>query len=365
MEKALHRRRWFLVTLCWLIWGAFHASRLRIDIPGIDWPTAFAYALPDALLWALLTPIPVYLGRRLPIQAGQVIPHGAMHLAVALLVAVVHSLADTVLNVLLALVRGAPIDFTEMFGHLLFYSFHINVILYLAIVGIVQYIERAKSLQERERQASELRAQLSQARLEALRMQLRPHFLFNALHTISGLMEQDPRTGQKVVRQLGDLLRMSLSARDTPEISLEEELDFARAYLEIERARFRDRLDTRIDADADALTCGVPPFILQPIIENAVRHGIAQLQSGGRVEVSAVCRNGRLELRVSDNGPGLAAGVVEAKTEASGGIGIANTRARLRELYGQRHEFRMETGAEGGMTVTMILPRHVDEVASR
>ena len=129
---------------------------------------------------------------------------------------------------------------------------------------------------------------LAEARLDSLRMQLRPHFLFNALHTISGLMENDPATGRRVVRQLGELLRMSLNPRDVHEVSLERELDFVRAYLEIEQVRFRERLSVSIDAAADTLRLAVPIFVLQPIVENAVRHGISGRAEGGRIEIQRI-----------------------------------------------------------------------------
>lgn len=352
--------RWFLITLCWLIWGLFHASQLRIDIPDISWATAMKYALPDAMLWALLTPVPVVMARRFPLQADRALAHGSLHLAMGLLVAVVHSLADALLNLLQAGWIGHSLDLADMFSHLFYYSFHINVILYATLVGIVHFQMRAARLRQQERQAVELRAQLSEARLEALRMQLRPHFLFNVLNTISGLMEQDPKTGQKIVRQLGDLLRRSLDTRGQREIPLRDEVEFVRSYLEIEQVRFRERLQTAIDMEPGALDCPVPPFILQPIVENAIRHGIAPLPGGGRVEVKGVLHNGRLELQVRDNGAGLPPEMISPAGEESGpptaGIGIANTRARLQELYGDDHAFRLEPLPEGGLLVTLSLP---------
>ena len=349
--------RWSLITLCWVVWGLFHASRLRIDIPGVTWGTALNYAFPDALVWALLTPVPVFLARRYPLRPGRFLSHGSRHLVMALVVGVVHSVGDTLLTLLQGWLAGEPSAFGDMFFHLFPYSIHINIVLYAAIVGIVQIQMRAERSRQQERQAVALRAQLSEARLEALRMQLRPHFLFNVLNTISGLMGQDPKTGQKVVRQLGDLLRGSLDSRGRREILLREELEFVRAYLEIEQVRFGERLEIHIDVEDQALESRVPPFILQPIIENAVRHGIAPRPEGGRLQVTGTCHNGRLELQVRDNGPGLPSG--PSGDENGVGIGIANTRARLQELYGDRHEFRMEPVPEGGLQVTMVLPGQV------
>ncbi|MEM7356771.1 MAG: histidine kinase [Acidobacteriota bacterium] len=341
-----------MVTLCWLAWGFFHASRLRLEVPGIDWRGAFVYAMPDALLWILLTPIPFLLARRFPFGQSKNLVHGALHLTAAVAVAIAHSALDTLFNLLRGLAGIPTSPAAELFAHLLYYGFHSNVVLYLTLVGIAHYLARVESLREEKRRASELRAQLSEARLEALRLQLRPHFLFNVLNTISGLMEQDPKTSQRVVRQLGELLRMSLNARGTREISLRRELELTRAYLEIEQTRFQDRLTTRIDAGDSVQDCAVPPFILQPILENAVHHGLPPHGDGGRVEVNAAARNGQLELRVVDNGPGL-----RDDSESHHGIGLANTKARLAELYPGQHTFRLTSPPEGGVQVTLTLPR--------
>lgn len=318
-------------------------------MPGIDWPTALRYALPDALLWTLLTPIPVFVSRRFPLAArGRQLAHGLVHLAVAVMVALLLSALDALFNLLRP---GESATFIGMFSHLVYYAFHINVLLYFTIVGIAHYLAREESLREERRRASELRAQLSEARLEALRLQLRPHFLFNVLNTISGLMPQDPQTGQRVVRRLGELLRTSLNFRGTREVPLERELELSRAYLEIEQVRFQDRLKVRIEAAEETLACAVPPFILQPLLENAVHHGMPANGSGGTVEVVTSSHNGKLELRVIDDGPGIDEQIDE------GGIGIANTRARLQELYGDDHGFRLENKVEGGLVVTLVLPR--------
>ncbi len=348
--KAVARPwRWGLISLCWIAWGLFYAARLRLEVPDIDWQRALIYALPDAFLWMLLTPIPVFLYRRFPFSRGRRLVHTSVHLLASVAVAVMHSASDTVLN-LLQEPPGSNLGVVTLFQHLFSHGLHINVLLYFTIVGIAHYLARMESLREERRRASELRAQLSEARLEALRLQLRPHFLFNALNTISGLMEQDPSTGQRLVRELGELLRASLAEHGSREIPLRRELELARAYLDIEQVRFEDRLTTAIEVPDEVLDCLVPPFILQPILENAVRHGLPP-EGGGTVEVSAAQQDGKLELRVLDNGPGM------ASHEGGHGIGIANTRARLAELYGDGQDLRIEPRAEGGLAVTMTLPR--------
>ena len=347
------RWRWGLISLCWLAWGLFYASRLSFEVPELQGFQALVYALPDTLLWIVFTPIPIWLARRLPLKRGRWLLHGSLHLIAAITLSLGHSLVDTLINVAL----DDRIEFGPLFAHLVNYGLHGNILLYFLIIGIHHYFVRVENLREERRRAAELRAQLSEARLEALRLQLRPHFLFNVLNTISGLMVEDPRTAQRVVRQLGDLLRMSLNDRGAREISLRRELELTRAYLEIEQVRFQDRLTTQVTAPDAVLDFAVPPFILQPIVENAVHHGMRP-EGATRIDVTAASTDHHLELRVTDDGPGMASSNGQGGSRGNG-IGLTNTRTRLAELYGDQQEFRLESGPDGGVTATLILPRRL------
>ncbi|HXV76682.1 MAG TPA: histidine kinase [Candidatus Polarisedimenticolaceae bacterium] len=341
--------RWGAITACWLVWGLFYASRLRLVISDVSWAETLSYSMPDAVLWAALTPIPLALARRFPIRADRWWAHIPLHLAAAGVVAGVHGLLDATLNV----VFGSPLSFGEMLLHLLRFGVHTNVMLYFAIVGVSQFFARSQRLRERERQASELRAQLAQARLDALQMQLRPHFLFNALNTVSGLVEQDVAAGRRVLRQLGDVLRMILQRRDRQEVSVREELDLVRAYLAIESARFGERLTVQVDVAEKTLGLAVPSFLLQPLVENAVTHAVARRIRGGRIDLRAWCGDGsRLVVSVEDNG----AEDASAPVESGQGIGLTNARARLRQLYGDEQELRVLRNERGGWTVTVSIP---------
>jgi LytS/YehU family sensor histidine kinase len=185
-----------------------------------------------------------------------------------------------------------------------------------------------------------------------LRAQLDPHFLFNSLNTISVLMREDVDAADRVLVTLSRLLRRALEGSGAAEVPLREEVAFVEAYLEIEKARFADRLTYRVDVGPKLLEARVPSLLLQPLVENAVRHGLARrvdFETPGRIEIAAEEREGTLRLTVRDNGPGLDG------TETPG-VGLANTRSRLRLLYGDRHAFEMTPGAEGGVAVTIVLP---------
>jgi LytS/YehU family sensor histidine kinase len=202
---------------------------------------------------------------------------------------------------------------------------------------------------------SRLQSQLSQAQLQALKMQLHPHFLFNTLHSISALLNQDREAARSMIARLGDFLRLTLENSGTQEVSLEKEMDFLKCYLEIERIRFQDRLTTLLDVEPSALDVQVPNLILQPIVENAIRHGIAPRSTPGQIEIQAKHLDNMLRIRVRDNGPGLSPNQNGHRKNGKG-LGLANTRARLEQLYGDAHHFELVNAPDGGLIVTLDIP---------
>ncbi|HMV49826.1 MAG TPA: histidine kinase, partial [Blastocatellia bacterium] len=187
--------------------------------------------------------------------------------------------------------------------------------------------------------------------LQALKMQLQPHFLFNTLNSISALQLTDVETANRMTARLGDFLRLTLDNAGTQEVTLRQEMEFLRGYLEIEQLRFQERLQVTFDLTPEALEARVPNLILQPIVENSIRHGIAPVSEAGRIEVRAARQNGHLELSVRDDGPGIVAG-----ESGKDGIGLANTRSRLQQLYGDAHRLDIENAAGGGLLVKMTIP---------
>lgn len=335
----------------WLCWGMLNATRLHLDI-GLPWSRALWYGLPDAVIWAALMPLVAWICTRLPIGRDNLARRLPVHALIAIGVAVGHNALDASMHAIRRTLAGEPAGFAGTFSSVLGHTLHVNLVIYFLVVGFVHLLRYHQRLGERERQAAELRAQLSEARLKALRMQLQPHFLFNTLNTVSGLMRSDVDAARRVLRQLGELLRTSLDSGESEQIPLERELAFVEAYLEIERARFRDRLDWRVEAEPELLSAPVPPLILQPLVENAVRHGLSHNPHGGRIEVVARRRNGAIELTVDDDGPGP--GEIEAT--GGSGVGLSNTRRRLAELYRDRGAFRLEPNERGGRTATISLP---------
>jgi signal transduction histidine kinase len=249
----------------------------------------------------------------------------------------------------------------------LFRRFLADYFTYFIVAAICFAYEHFVRSREQEAQAQALRGELAQAQLQALRMQVNPHFLFNTLNAIAVLVRggETAKAG-RTLRLLSDLLRSSFKGADVQMVPLREEIDLVERYLEIEQVRFSDRLRVEIDVDPAASEVPVPYLLLQPLVENAVRHGIAPHAEAGAVRVTAAPVPGgggdQIELTVADSGPGFPSTDPEVLGEDDG-VGLSNTRRRLQTLYGDRHTFELGTAAEGGARVTLRLPMHPDATA--
>jgi len=243
-------------------------------------------------------------------------------------------------------------------GVRLWFGFFNSLILALGVVAVG--VARAYSLRLRSRrdQAIQLTNQLTEARLDALRRQLDPHFLFNTLNAIASLVERDPRGVRRMIARLGDLLRHSFEGGQEPEVTLRRELALLDLYVDIVKVRFQDRLVVDLHIDDSVLDALVPTFILQPLVENAVKHGVERRTEGGRVTVEAGREGDALVLRVINDAPGEPTVIVPSPTSRTG-VGIKNTRARLEQLYGTRQRFSLEPSAERGVVAEVRLPFHV------
>jgi two-component system, LytTR family, sensor kinase len=223
--------------------------------------------------------------------------------------------------------------------------------LILASIYANDYYRR---FQEEQIKSSELKAQLANSQLQTLKMQLHPHFLFNTLNSISALIHEDPRAADKMVARLGDFLRLTLENSGEQEVTLQKEVEFLNRYLEIESVRFEDRLTIETNIEPETLQACVPNLILQPIIENAIRHGISRQTAPGVIAVSARRAGENLRIEIEDNGPGLNTAIKENKNGT--GIGLANTRARLAHLYGENHSLKISNAEPSGVRVTLEIP---------
>jgi two-component system, LytTR family, sensor kinase len=352
-------------VLAWTATGLFLFSRdvairLMRQEP-IPWGELLASWLVGMYVWAALTPVVLSLGERWPIERGTWKRRVALHFAFSVVIAVVQLTIETFISVQLGLI-STPVgqSFPRLFRVLAAFGFHGNMLAYWAILGIqagwhyyVQYQERAQAALRLEVAAADLKTELVRAQLGALKAQIQPHFLFNTLNAVVALVrEQKGRQAEDTLARLSDLLRWVLADVETQEVSLRRELEHVQIYLAIEQVRFPDRLRAEFAVDPATLDAAVPHIGLQPIVENAIRHGVERSASAGRLRIAAVALNGALEITVTDDGPGFSSDpAVETR-----GIGLTNTRERLRQLYGDRASLTTANLPDGGAIVTMRLP---------
>jgi two-component system, LytTR family, sensor kinase len=356
------RRRWALVAAVFGAWTAlalFFTGQLYYTYLLSEKPMTWRYAASQQFIypyiWAAGTLVVLWLANRFPVEGRAWWRSVLIHiLSATLFVILISGTFQIVYHFLYVNSPEKPYHFSATLQWIVFNSSE-NYGIYGLILLLNQVFRYYRRYREGELRASQLETQLTQAQLQALKMQLHPHFLFNTLHSISALLHRDPDMADRMIARLGDFLRLTLDNSGAHEVSLEKELEFLKCYLDIERVRFQDRLTTSLDIEPRALDAPVPNLILQPIVENALRHGLAQRSAPGHLEISAKRYNGSLRIQVRDNGPGLAA----VKGPGSGvreGLGLSNTRARLEQLYGGAHRFSIEDAPGGGMVVTLEIP---------
>ncbi|MEO8199647.1 MAG: histidine kinase [Gemmatimonadota bacterium] len=332
--------------------GQFYFA-IRQDGGGLPWIKAAGLQMPFWWGWALLGPVIGWTTRHWASERFSWWMRAAIHLGLAICFSTFHSVATMALQHLFNLHPRAAFDF-EMFAMNAVYQLSNNLLAYGAVVGLVYSTDFYRRYRERELVASQLSAQLAKAQLHALRMQLNPHFLFNAMNTIA--MQVRRAANDDAVRMLAglsDLLRYMLEDGRPTEVTLRDELTFIERYLAIEQVRFQDRLRVTFAADPDTLEAIVPTLILQPIVENAIRHGISRRSQAGQIMVRASRLGGDLILQVEDDGPGMSPGVTP---DPGTGVGLRNTCARLAQLYGSGQSFILTEAAEGGALATIRMP---------
>lgn len=362
---SLSAKYWIGSFAAWTVFGLANAV-VSVETGS---PFHLQQFLLEMLFWytlAIGTPFVLWLAERFPIERSHLVSRLLFHFAMAGVYLLIYSGVRTLYD-LIHPARPFGSDpsatFLQNYGKIFSAAIRIVHFDYWALLGIGLALDYYRRFREREKEAaalalraSQLESQLVRAQLQSLRMQLNPHFLFNTLHSIAGLVrENDKQAAIKMIAGLGDLLRQTLDHPNAQEVTLKEELEFIEKYLDIEQIRFQDRLRVHVDVEAAAYSGYVPYLILQPLVENAIRHGISRSSNASLLEIRGWLDHGKLFLQVRDDGPGVPPPA--ANTE-SACIGLKNTQARLEALYQANQRFSLENAEGGGAVATISLPYH-------
>ena len=347
-------KQWLIIFLIWTLIAILFASQTYLELAYAVSPSgqeralalrfqSLGLLLPTLLrwyVWALLTPVIFKVAERFPIERPLLWRHLLSSTGIGLLITVVALMGMSLIQRWFG-ENTVPIGINIAFPPQFF--------TFWAILGMGHLLRYQRQSREQEVQTAQLEAKLIQAQLQALRSQLNPHFLFNTLHAISAIMYRDVEAADQMLARLSELLRLSLEEIDGQFSTLQAELHFLKLYLDLEQVRFQDRLSLSITAPPDVLCAQVPTMLLQPLVENAVRYGIAPRTMPGQINIAASGDNGLLNLKVDDSGAGL-------PDEFTEGVGLTSIRSRLQQLYPNSHQFELYNRAEGGLSVQIALP---------
>lgn len=361
MTDTTSIRKWLAIVAVWALLGVIYAGPVYFEVRAEGMNHAawrvFSWGILTWLAWAPLTPAMIWLARKYSLVDETWKRNLAIHLPAFLLISALHSAAATVITLTIQPfdnMGSSSVAFWPRFFSRAKGSFGSDLLVYGVVIGACYALDYYRKYREREFIASRLETQLAQAQLDSLRMQLHPHFLFNTLNSIVGLV-RDNKNAAAVTMLVGlsDLLRHALDHSARHEVELRDELNFIKLYLKIQEMRFSDRLQIEFDIDPATTKALVPNLILQPLTENALRHGIARSADSGLVGISSAITDGHLRLSVYDNGAGLPD---DWQVKGSAGIGLANTVARLHQLYDDDHQFDIRNRDGGGVEVVILIP---------
>jgi two-component system LytT family sensor kinase len=341
---------WTLLGISFALSAYLNAVR---DNANISFKRTLSGYLADFWLWGMLSPLIFRLTIRYELRKR--FPRNLfIHLAISIVFALIVLSAASPLTWYLGypnIVRNPTLFILWRNNAFSIYYFHQGLTIYWTTLVVAHALHYYKGLREEEARASKLSAQLAQAQLQALRMQIHPHFLFNTLNSIAALLHKDVETADRMIARLGDFLRSTLTRSEAQTITLDQELEFLKCYLDIERTRFQDRLTVNLQIDPQTLEVPVPNLILQPIVENAIQHGIARQTDSGVITIRASKLENRLLIEIEDNGPGLS-----ANQNGNSGIGLKNTQLRLQQFYGDDFSFHLRNSNGRGVLVSMNIP---------
>src|SRR5215475_2843645 len=308
-------------------------------------------------VWAILTPFVFRFSRRFPIELRPLnVRNLLLYFPALISFAGIHQVLHlAILWSIWPRWRQRYPALMDCYRAYFAFGFYIDLIIALLIVIAVHALFYYQNFRASELAQSSLKTQLAQAQLRALKMQLHPHFLFNTLHSISSLVLEDPPKANSMIARLGDFLRLTLENSNQQLVSLNEETEFLRCYLEIEQVRFGDRLTVAFELEPQTLSAQVPHLILQPVVENAIQHAIAPRATPGHINIEAKRLNHSLRLEVKDNGPGITSNTTSPSKKC---VGLTNVRTRLQQIYGSNFYFDLANGGNGGLIVVMEIPFH-------
>ncbi len=325
--------------------------RVQLGANRVDFIDAALPQFGRVVMWALMAPLILRMRQKLPLSRGRWVGGVGFHLAMSFVVMATYYLGRTLAYVIFSDERWA--DFWDMAIAGFWGRNIIDMAFYWAVLAFGYSLEIHRRYKREELKAVQLESRLIETELKALREQLRPHFLFNTLNTIAVLVrEEKNHEAVNLIARLSSLLRMSLDNTRVHEVTVRQEMDFLELYIGIQKARFSDRLAVGIEIDAEAMEARIPNLLLQPLVENAILHGIAPKSGPGRVDVTGHVKAGRLHLEVRDDGPGLGDGMRRAKE----GVGLSNTRERIAKIYGAQGQLSLRSEPGRGVTVQIVLP---------
>ena len=344
---------WTLVSIIFA--GISYAAAIGENNKEFGFISALRLNLVQFYVWAILSPLVFRFSRRFPIELRPLnVRNLLLYFPALISFAGIHQVIH--LAVLWSITprwRQKYPALTDCYRAYFAFGFYIDLIIALLIVIAVHTLLYYQSFRASELAQSSLKAQLAQAQLRALKMQLHPHFLFNTLHSISSLVLEDPPKANSMIARLGDFLRLTIDNSDQQLVTLKEETEFLRCYLDIEQVRFGDRLTVTFELEPQTLSAQVPHLILQPVVENAIQHAIAPRSTRGHINIEAKRLNSLLRVAISDNGPGISS---NANLPWKQGVGLTNVRTRLQQIYGPDFRFELMNTNGGGLTAVMEIP---------
>src|SRR5215510_6086683 len=348
---------WTLVSVIFA--GISYAAAIGENNKEFGFLSALRLNLVQFYVWAILTPFVFRFCRRFPIELRPLnLRNLLLYFPALISFAGIHQVIHlAVLWSISPRWRQRYPALMDCYRAYFAFGFYIDLIIALLIVVAVHALLFYQNFRASELAQSSLKTQLAQAQLRALKMQLHPHFLFNTLHSISSLVLEDPPKANSMIARLGDFLRLTLENSDQQLISLKEETEFLRCYLDIEQVRFGDRLTVAFELEPQTLSAQLPHLILQPVMENAIQHAIAPRAAQGHINVEAKRLNSSLRIEVRDNGPGITS---NRDSRGAEGVGLTNVRARLNQIYASNFRFELINGSDGGLAVVMEIPFQLD-----